>query len=306
MYFGSVRFFKNLILLVVIICIAVPTGLAIHYRHALAAARPDSAQAESAASASAAPAASTAASSEGAAQSSALSADAPTYTALYPDFYADHASSADQAKEKTIYLTFDDGPSDKTQEILSILKAKDIKATFFVVGKTDAQSLQDMQDIVSAGHAIGMHSYSHEYTKIYSSVENYLKDMYDLFCLIRKTTGVTPVVFRMPGGSVNSYDYGIYQQILAEMIRRGFIPYDWNISSGDAESNVSWTKIMHNTVTYAQSFSRGIVLMHDAADKESTVEALPDVIDGFQGEGFSFDKLTGAEKPVLFNYPAIG
>lgn len=114
------------------------------------------------------------------------------YSSLYPDFYAPQAYSANSAPSKTAYLTFDDGPSGNTDVILQTLQEENVKATFFVVGTTDANNLARMRRIVQEGHTIGMHSYSHSYKKIYASVEAFLKDMYQVFNLIKDTTGVTP------------------------------------------------------------------------------------------------------------------
>lgn len=307
-YFGSVRFFKNLILLAVIIAIAVPTVLAVRFskkldeiQQALAVQEvlPDpvssedtSASAEEASSSASDPA------------SSAIAADLPSYASAYPDFYASQPLTADQSTEKTAFLTFDDGPSDRTDEILTILAQKDVKATFFVIGKTDDVSRQRMKNVVAAGHTLGMHSYSHDYKKIYASVEDYLADMYDLFCLIRDTTGTTPTVFRLPGGSINGYDYGIYREILSEMLRRGFVPCDWNVSSQDATgSPISVAQMTSTVLSVSKNDNRSFILMHDAADKKTTVAALPGIIDGLKQQGYTLLPLTGDIKPVLFGYP---
>ena len=321
-YFGSVRFFKNLILLAVIVAISIPSVLAVRYHRALSAqtaavrdtvqsgepsARPEELSAQtgdtSASSAQGgASSAGTGAPPEESGGSDAIG-EVPAYAELYPDFYAPETLTADQHTDKTIYLTFDDGPSDRTDEILQILKDKDVKATFFVIGKSDAVSAQRMRSIVDGGHTLGMHTFSHSYKKIYASVDAYLADMYQIFCLIRDTTGVTPSVFRLPGGSINGYNYGIYQQILAEMLRRGFVPCDWNLSSGDASGEaITKQQILTNVVSAAANVTRGFVLMHDASDKKTTVSALPEMIDGLKNQGFSFDRLTSSVRPVLFGY----
>ena len=126
------------------------------------------------------------------------------YQALYPDFYAPQTYSATSSPDNTAYLTFDDGPSGNTDIILQTMQEENVKATFFVVGTDNADNLARMRRIVQEGHTIGMHSYSHSYKKIYASVEAFLKDMYQVFNLIKDTTGVTPTCFRFPGGSINS------------------------------------------------------------------------------------------------------
>lgn len=223
------------------------------------------------------------------------------YSSLYPDFYAPQAYSANSAPSKTAYLTFDDGPSGNTDVILQTLQEENVKATFFVVGTTDTNNLARMRRIVQEGHTIGMHSYSHSYKKIYASVEAFLKDMYQVFNLIKDTTGVTPTCFRFPGGSINSYNKAVYKDIKAEMIRRGFVPYDWNVSSGDA-STTKYTpeQLTGHVLNGIGSKSRIIVLMHDSSSKENTAQAVRQIITGIRDKGFIFAPLNYQTKPILF------
>ena len=240
---------------------------------------------------------------EQAAFTEALTGTPPTYQELYPDFYAPQPLALTERAENTIYLTFDDGPSPRTPEVLEILREKDVKATFFVVGQNDEQSLQWMRDIVAEGHTLGMHSYTHRYNDIYASVESYLEDMYQMFTQIKETTGVAPTVFRFPGGSINAYNTGINQEIITEMLRRGFVPYDWNVSSEDAATRAPSAETIVSTVTQqVQRISRGVVLMHDSDYKYTTVAALPTLIDRLKEQGFAFDAIQPDTQPVLFSY----
>ena len=223
------------------------------------------------------------------------------YQALYPDFYAPQTYSATSSPDNTAYLTFDDGPSGNTDIILQTLQEENVKATFFVVGTDNADNLARMRRIVQEGHTIGMHSYSHSYIKIYASVEAFLKDMYQVFNLIKDTTGVTPTCFRFPGGSINSYNKAVYKDIKAEMIRRGFVPYDWNVSSGDA-STTKYTpeQLTGYVLNGIGSKSRIIVLMHDSSSKENTAQAVRQIIIGIREKGFIFAPLDYQTKPILF------
>ena len=223
------------------------------------------------------------------------------YQALYPDFYAPQTYSATSSPDNTAYLTFDDGPSGNTDIILQTLQEDNVKATFFVVGTDNADNLARLRRIVQEGHTIGMHSYSHSYKKIYASVEAFLKDMYQVFNLIKDTTGVTPTCFRFPGGSINSYNKAVYKDIKAEMIRRGFVPYDWNVSSGDA-STTKYTpeQLTGYVLNGIGSKSRIIVLMHDSSSKENTAQAVRQIIIGIREKGFIFAPLDYQTKPILF------
>lgn len=292
-YFGSVRFFKNLILLTVIIMIAVPSGFCIHYVKELHKTERHLQEMT--------------AQYDAMCQSEMIwygwEAESP-YADLYPDFYAPQPLSNGIREDGVIYLTFDDGPSARTGEVLDTLKEKNVKATFFVIGSKGEANEQMLRRIVDEGHTLAMHSYSHNYTKIYASVEAYLDDMYQLFSQIKKTTGVTPTLFRFPGGSINSYNNALYQELIAEMLRRGFVPFDWNISSMDAATSklLPPETLVNNVVTRAQKAPYGIVLMHDSAAKTTTAKAVGPMIDRLRDMGFTFEALTPDTKSMLFAY----
>lgn len=321
MYFGSVRFFKNLILLTVIILITVPTVLAVRWGIQLHRQQHEcerlsmemeqqrlSYQEELDQMAELETAAEVALNEmiqkQAEEEAKALTPEKIAYQQMYPDFYAPQELNAVKNEENVIYLTFDDGPSNRTPEILDILREKNVKATFFVVGQSDEDRLQWMKQIVDEGHTIGMHTYTHQYKKIYASVEAYLEDMYAIFTQIRETTGVTPTVFRFAGGSINNHNHGVYREIIAEMLRRGFVPHDWNVASADASSTpISSAQVLYNVVSGAQRVKRGVVLMHDSEYKYTTVEALPSMIDQLQEMGFKLDSLHEDTQPILFSYP---
>lgn len=232
-----------------------------------------------------------------------IDADGPAYQSMFPDFYAPQRLNATEDKENTAYLTFDDGPSANTDIILQTLAEENVKATFFVIGQTGEEDLARMRRIAEQGHTLAMHSYSHVYNDIYESVEAYLTDMNELFQLIKETTGVTPSCFRFPGGSVNSYNMSVYKEIMAEMLRRGFVPFDWNVSSCDATGEeFTPDQLAQNVLQGIDGCRRGIILMHDAAQKESTAQAVRQIIVGLREKGFSMEALTCQTKPVLFGY----
>jgi peptidoglycan/xylan/chitin deacetylase (PgdA/CDA1 family) len=222
-----------------------------------------------------------------------------SYQALYPDLYC-QPPKEQKRPEKTVFLTFDDGPTQYTERILAVLDKYGVKATFFVVGKDTEEGRALLRKTVQAGHAVAIHTYSHVYTKIYASVDNYLDDFYKIYRLILDTTGTTPTVFRFPGGSINNYNRAVYQQIIAEMTRRGFTYYDWNVSASDTDSNSSPKKIEANIVGTFERFACPIVLMHDGY--EDTYQALDNVIAGIRDKGYSFGVLTNEISPVVFSY----
>ncbi len=290
MYFGSVRFFKNMILLAVIVAILIPSCTSIGYKNKYEDLLEESSIRKTN-------------ELQIIEEIHRIEAEKPAYQEKYPDFYAPQPIEATEVTDNTVYLTFDDGPSQRTYEILDILAEQEVKATFFVIGADDDFSKQAMKDIVRQGHTLAMHTYSHQYKKIYTSVEAYLDDMYQIFTLIKETTGVTPTHFRFAGGSVNSYNLQIYQDLISEMLRRGFIPFDWNVSSGDASSSILPTNtIINNVLSGVGKTTRAVVLMHDSYYRTTTVRALPAIISTLKEQGYSFDKLTPQTKPVLFAY----
>lgn len=181
---------------------------------------------------------------------------------------------------RKIYLTFDDGPSPYTNEILDILATYDVKATFFVVAREEPEYEALYKRIVEEGHTLGIHSYSHEYEKIYASAEDFLEDYWKLSNYLVELTGVTPFCYRFPGGSSTtkmSEDLDVYVDCLQAC---GTIYFDWNVSSQDS-SIVSLTReqVAENVISSLGYYDTSIVLMHDAYEKHTTVEALPEIIE---------------------------
>lgn len=227
----------------------------------------------------------------------------PDYVWLYPELYAQPWEAAAESEGKTVYLTFDDGPSANTDRILEILEEYGIKATFFVVGRTGQEDQRRMQNIVAAGHTLAIHSWSHDYGKIYASVEAYLEDFNQLYEWIHEVTGVYPQIFRFPGGSVNGYNRGIYQEIIAELTRRGFVYFDWNASAQDATARPLEPSAIAENCLKGLGKNSVVVLAHDSAARSTTVDALPQVIEGYQAEGYTFMPLSPGVKPVMMSYP---
>lgn len=187
--------------------------------------------------------------------------------------------SAIQAAHK-VYLTFDDGPSKYTDEILAILDRYQVKATFFVVGKEDEASADAMRAIVAAGHTLGLHSYSHKYSELYQSVEDFAADFEQLQDYVYRVTGVKSTVYRFPGGSSNKVSK-LDMQIFADYLdSQGVEYYDWNISSGDgAKKLLSVQTLVENVTADIEEHETSIILLHDSAEKSTTVEALPIMIE---------------------------
>ena len=187
---------------------------------------------------------------------------------------------------KKVYLTFDDGPSSNTDQILDILKDYDVKATFFVVGKTDERSVKAYQRIVEEGHTLAMHSYSHKYDEIYESKEAFARDLNSLQEYLYETTGVWPRIYRFPGGSSNTVSKVDMQELIEYLTDIGITYFDWNVASGDAVSRTLPAEtIVNNCLSGIEKQKESVILMHDASNKGTTVEALPQIIEAIQERG---------------------
>lgn len=185
--------------------------------------------------------------------------------------------------ERKVYLTFDDGPSANTGEILDILAEYDVKATFFVVGKEEERYQPLYKRIVEEGHTLAMHSYSHKYNEIYQSKESFVEDLTKLQEFLYDTTGVWCRYCRFPGGSSNTVSRVDMHELIAYLEEQDMSYFDWNVSSGDASSAyISPDTIVRNSTAKLQDFDEAIILMHDASDKDSTVAALPRLIETIQ------------------------
>ena len=239
--------------------------------------------------------------SSGKEQGHASYADPMSYQNLYPDMYVD-APDEYTITENVCYLTFDDGPSAVTSRNLDLLKEKGVCATFFVTGKNSEQNPEIIKRIVDEGHTLGVHTYSHNYRQIYASVDAFLDDFYKMWSYLYETTGEKPTVFRFPGGSINAYNRVIYQNIAAEMLRRGFTYYDWNVASGDAAKGVSAAQILAGATASLSKHDEPIVLMHDRVDNQATASVLGKIIDDIAAAGYTFGRLTNSVAPVTFAY----
>lgn len=225
-----------------------------------------------------------------------------SYQEKYPELYVE-ASEEYTPEPGTVYLTFDDGPSANTVTLLDILDELGVKATFFLVGTAVDKYPELVQEIARRGHTIGLHANNHEYTALYESVDSFLEDYETLSQKIELLTGIRPNIFRFPGGSINTYNNGLYMQLIAEMTRRGYAYYDWNVSAEDAVATPRSSETIKKDVkAQIANFSYSIVLMHDSAGKETTVEAVRTLVPELQGQGYVFAALDNGVRPIIFSY----
>ncbi|NOV02874.1 polysaccharide deacetylase family protein [Paenibacillus planticolens] len=212
-------------------------------------------------------------------------------------FYTGPPHSSPPAGDKIAYLTFDDGPSASTRKILHILKTFGATATFFVIGTETSEGKSLYREIAADGHALGNHTYSHDYNRIYKSPEAFMKDARKLDRLLEETVGYRPDILRFPGGSNNHLSWksggrGVMNKVAAAVREEGYQYFDWNVSSTDAAAPVQdRDMIIDSVLSASKGKKRVIVLMHDNTYKTTTVEALPVVLRKLKAAGFRFDKL---------------
>lgn len=201
------------------------------------------------------------------------------------------------AEEKTAYLTFDDGPSTNTEKILEILDKYNIKATFFVVGPSYKLKNDLLIKIVQSGHTLAIHSYEHNYNYIYASKENYIKDFYKCLNWIKDITGVSPTIYRFPGGSSNTIaSKQLIKSIIKELEEKGFTHADWNADTLDSYTKET-NKIVNNVLSSIKRNENNnhyyqTILMHDDSKKNASIKALPSLIEKVISLGYHFETLS--------------
>ena len=221
------------------------------------------------------------------------------YADLYPDMYVTTPESYTY-EAGTIYFTFDDGPSQYTYGILEYLRRYNVKATWFVVPSRSEECYATLKAISDAGHTVAVHSATHDYVKIYASVEAYLEDFHEAWDIVRDATGQTPQIFRFAGGSNNDFNVDTREAIIKEMTRRGFRFYDWNVQSNDV-AGANWQQMYNSIPNDCHNQERPIVLFHDTM--QSTLYVIEDVLKVLIDEGYKFDSIHNDTRPVQFVGP---
>ena len=198
-------------------------------------------------------------------------------------------------EQATIYLTFDDGPSlDTTPKILDILKQENIKATFFVTSiNPDTDAL--IKRAYDEGHTIALHTNSHVYSEVYASTDAYFKDLDAIRNRVYQITGYYSNYIRFPGGSSNTvskFNPGIMSKLATQVTEKGYIYFDWNVSSGDASLKTTKEKTYNNVINGLKKTRGNVVLMHDRRGNDSTAEALKDIIKYGKEQGYMFKPIS--------------
>lgn len=198
------------------------------------------------------------------------------------------AAASKEPLEKIVYLTFDDGPTGEvTEKILDILKEEDVKVTFFVVGKEIIQREKILQRMYEEGHGIGLHTYSHNLKKIYSSPEYFIDEMRQTEDKINQVLGqnLDLKVIRFPGGSSGRLN----EEFLTKLHQNNYKIFDWNVSIEDGVNpDLTASRIVENAKKHKKDAQRVIVLAHCNSNNKTTYLALPGIIEYYKSHGYTF------------------
>lgn len=235
-------------------------------------------------------------------------ADYPEYTTLFPELSVEPTPKVADDQQSVVYLTFDDGPSESnTRKLMDILDEYNVKATFFVTGQfgTVESRAALFQEILKRGHGLGLHTFSHEASDIYQSVEAYLTDLNAIYQEVYEATGEKISLLRFPGGSINSYNGSNYQELVAEVTRRGFTYTDWNVSADDAIGTPEVGEIIDQVVENCELYKKAIVLCHDTDQQTNTTNAISDIIEILSEEGYEFRAMDASVRPYHFGCVSV-
>lgn len=209
--------------------------------------------------------------------------------------------------QKIVYLTFDDGPSTNTMDILDILDRYQVKATFFVKGNEEPYAKNCYKEMVARGHKIALHTYTHDYSIVYRSPDSFFQDLNRLETMLEKEYGIKSRIVRLPGGSRNrlrqqASTKPIINGILQKLTDEGYIYTDWNIDSTDGISpTITEQQIITSIQKGLQNQKHANILLHDINSMKNTVKALPRIIENLKNEGYIFDTIDETTPRVQFN-----
>lgn len=210
------------------------------------------------------------------------------------------ATTEEKKNQKKVYITFDDGPSAVTAKVLNILQQEGIRATFFVLGNEAKSRPELINSIWEQGHAIGNHTYNHNYHDLYSGFTEFWSQIKQTEEIVRGITGVRPQLIRAPGGTYGHFD-NTYFQLLKQA---GYSVMDWTVDSGDSKrKGVPAAEILKNS-TADMKASQVVLLLHDGSGHEESAKALPDIIARYKAVGYAFDGLDERIEPVQFRVSA--
>ena len=208
---------------------------------------------------------------------------------------------------KTVYLTFDDGPSRNTEAILKVLEEEGVQATFFVTLRDREEFPEAYREITDRGHTLALHCSDHDYERLYRSSGAYLADLSHLTEELDKMGVPYEKLVRLPGGSLNGLaSPRTLESIVHRLLADGYSCFDWNVTSGDDGEDgsplpVPAEEIAEQVARRSEGMLTPVVLLHDSYPFSTTPEATRQIIHAFREKGYSFEVLTAESQPILFH-----
>ena len=229
----------------------------------------------------------------------------PNYNPPRPSWLTADLTEIDPIPGKVAYLTFDDGPSSMTPQVLDVLRKKGATATFFTVHNADPSCRNYYKEVVDSGCELALHAYEHNLPKIYKSPETYLSDYNAMNDFLFEVAGVRTKQVRFPGGSSQTMtNRSVFWQVMKAAQKEGLIWHDWNVSSGDASPNRHTSEWIYNNIfPAALQYDNPVILMHDVPRNTYTLEALPWIIDTLRANGYRLDVVSNLKNPVQHKNP---
>lgn len=202
-----------------------------------------------------------------------------------------------EAEKKVVYITFDDGPTVITNDLLDTLKKCNVKATFFVVGKEICGREDLLKRMYNEGHSIGLHTFSHDSKKIYKSDDVFIQEMLDAQKKVNEVTGLTTNLIRFPGGSSKHLN----SEMLEKLHKNNLKVYDWNASIEDGVNpHLSVEELVKNSKKYGHRNNKIIILMHCNSNNTNTIKALPEIVHLYRINGYEIKPIT--DKTPEYHY----
>ena len=193
--------------------------------------------------------------------------------------------------KKVAYITFDDGPSKYTKQIIDILDENNVKGTFFMLNDNMIVFHDDVQRMVDEGHGTGFHGVTHDINKLYKTEDSAIEEFRTCNKTFYKITGRTSRLVRIPFGSKPYMLESIYKKFIDE----GFLVWDWTIDTEDWKS--SEDQIVSNILYYAREKDEIVILLHE---NQRTVDCLDNIITILKQRGYDIRPITQDVKPKNF------
>lgn len=184
---------------------------------------------------------------------------------------------------KVAYLTFDDGPSKYSNDMMDLLDKHNIKATYFMLGDNMRQYPDAVKRMMKDGHYPGLHSMTHDYAKLYKSggSTNFINEFKEAQGIVEELTGFKPTLIRAPYGSAPQ----IGESFRKDIADAGFKMWDWTLDSWDWKYIGQPNRVLEQ-VKAGLTEDVEVILLHD---RQQTLDALPAIIDYIQSKGYEFE-----------------